>query len=355
MSHPRVSHDTSNHTSYSRLLDSYLANPIKSPLHCHGQSIQSIESDQSNQSNQSDQMVREYFDHHIQSHQTNQSDQINRLIRYRWSPCLDLVSVDHMQDIQTNYQMANPADQQIIVRFPRDHLIDLITKSYATDQDILRQFIVDFSRQSISVNTMGDYRVDHLGYRVDPSGYRIDPLGYHVDHQGYHVDHQGYRVDPLGYRVDHLGYRVDHLGYRVDSSGYCVDHMLVHTPDQLFVALSRSNHIIQINQSKQISSMMLGLLFTCQSSFFMSFQHMHEKMNRLNRSSNTRDTLHVVSGNQKNHIHLVTGDTLACTMTGHYKVIDTEDEQTVYCIDATTIVDMSIDICVVVYQTHVPT
>ena len=82
---------------------------------------------------------------------------------------------------------------------------------------------------------------------------------------------------------------------------------------------------------------------------------MHEKMDRSIRLSRAPDTWHLVSGNQKNHIHLVTSDTLACVMTGHYKVIDTEDGRTIYCIDATTIVDMSIDICVVVYQTNVPT
>ena len=134
--------------------------------------------------------------------------------------------------------------------------------------------------------------------------------------------------------------------------------------DELFTILSKYNRPIDIMTEKRTTTFMLSLLLICQSSFFMSFIHIYNKINKmkenyiLNSELDIYDTdnipvlnYNITDTKQVNEIHLTIDDfRLCCTFIASYKVMNIHTEKAVYHIKAETIFDLNFDECLIVYE-----
>jgi hypothetical protein len=106
--------------------------------------------------------------------------------------------------------------------------------------------------------------------------------------------------------------------------------------------------------SKKFTTSLLALLLICQSSFFVSFVHLHNKMQKMKDNisdmKDSRHNLHVVHNNKNNINIIITHDTFLCSFDAFYKIIDTSTNETVYNVNAETLFDLDSDISLIVYK-----
>ena len=136
--------------------------------------------------------------------------------------------------------------------------------------------------------------------------------------------------------------------------------------DELFTILSKYNRPIDITSERRTTTFMLSLLLICQSSFFMSFIHIYNKINKmkekyiLNSELDIYDTdnipvlnYNIIDTKQVNEIHLTIDDfRLCCTFIASYKVMNVSTEKIIYQIKAETIFDLNFDECLIVYESY---
>lgn len=141
----------------------------------------------------------------------------------------------------------------------------------------------------------------------------------------------------------------------------------IKTIDELFIDLSRSNRMIQLepatrNKRNQISTMIFALLLMCQSSFYVSFLHLHNKVNKMKMTleqdpslkNDKKYNIHVTDLKERNQIHLyVSENTFSCSFEAKYKIIDISEDRTLYKVDTETLFDLNSDLCLVVYEAEI--
>jgi hypothetical protein len=141
--------------------------------------------------------------------------------------------------------------------------------------------------------------------------------------------------------------------------------------DLLMMRLSDYNRLIDIG-SRTISLMMLCLLMICQSSFYISFYHQHNKLNMLKESLSNNHMMnkHKMNNNDKRldyHLtdqrerklieFIISDDKLTVLFSSAYQVIDPTisnitdtNPQTIVCLNQQTVFDINQNITLITYK-----
>jgi hypothetical protein len=133
---------------------------------------------------------------------------------------------------------------------------------------------------------------------------------------------------------------------------------------ELFTILAQYNRKIEIKGCLKTTSFILALLLICQSSFYMSFMHVFNKINKMkeNYIINTQTDLydtdvipllnyHITDTKKINEIHFTIDEFgFCCTFIASYKIINIYTEHVVHQIKAETIFDLKFDDCLIVYE-----
>lgn len=150
--------------------------------------------------------------------------------------------------------------------------------------------------------------------------------------------------------------------------------------DKLFLELSICNAEIDIDNKhrKKLSKMMLCFLLICQSSFYISFLHVYNKIAKLRSILNikygisdndktsyrpdqvdklpdSRYNLHIADHKERNVIDIkISPDNLKCSLMGCYRIVDLDTTNTLYLIRSETLFDINNDTCLIIYETCKP-
>ena len=136
--------------------------------------------------------------------------------------------------------------------------------------------------------------------------------------------------------------------------------------DNVISILGKFNKDVKINVKgrETISILMLTLALTCQSSFFMSFVHLHNKCVKMhdgisndpefNKNDNIdpRLNMHVCDSKDKNVISIhVTENSYKCSFGARYKVINVTTSEMMYEVNTEILLDLDNDNGLIVYET----
>ena len=197
------------------------------------------------------------------------------------------------QDLTNNYNIDIHANLNNIIHFKVIDFVNNIYETYHSDEDIVKQFTLDFPRHKIYINNI-----------------------------------------PC-----------------TELTG-------------LFSILSKYNRDIDISPERKTTTFMLSLLLICQSSFYMSFLHIYNKINKMkeeyliNSTNDIQDTdtipllnYHITDKKEQNNIHLTIDEfRFCCVFNASYQIINVSTEKTIYNISAETIFDLNFDECLIVYE-----
>ena len=136
-----------------------------------------------------------------------------------------------------------------------------------------------------------------------------------------------------------------------------INNVLVNTIDQLFLILSRYNKEVNVCSNRHnISLMLLCILIICQSSFYVSFVHIHNKIKQIKHNYPDDDTiknLELIDGKERKKIIFnISCNTLRCELIGTYRIIDIESTETKYNILARLLYDYYNDTALIVNETE---
>jgi hypothetical protein len=136
--------------------------------------------------------------------------------------------------------------------------------------------------------------------------------------------------------------------------------MKINTIDDIFIGACQSNTSIIVDLSetekkqKTTSFLMLILLLICQSSFFVSFIHLHNKVEKMKNTLNMTDpmnNINLADFRERNRIDIyITSKTLSCTFGASYRIFDVTDNKTIFKIHTETLFDVMSDTALIIYQ-----
>lgn len=138
----------------------------------------------------------------------------------------------------------------------------------------------------------------------------------------------------------------------------------IKTIDNLFMGLSMHNKLIYLDQATpksrpHISTMMMALLLICQSSFFVSFLHLHNKVGKMKSildgdvqyKNDQRHNVHVADLKERDRIDIsVTAETFSCSFGASYRILDITEDRTLFKVQTETLFDINSDTCLIVYE-----
>lgn len=198
-------------------------------------------------------------------------------------------------DLKNNYDIDKLENLNNIINIKQIDFINNIYETYPTNEDIIKQFTLDFHRHKVYVN-------NNLCMKID----------------------------------------------------------------DLFIILSKYNRHIDISPNKKTTIFMLSLLLICQSSFYISFLHIHNKINKmkenyiLTKKISVYNTDHIpllnyhVTDTSNNKVIRLTIDdlSLCCSFMASYKIINIYTEKIIHNLNSETIFDLNFDDCLIVYDTY---
>jgi hypothetical protein len=149
-----------------------------------------------------------------------------------------------------------------------------------------------------------------------------------------------------------------------------INDMIYDDIDALFLELSTSNRktTIRSRAGKPISTMMLLLLITCQSSHYLSYLYPHNSITEMrdraaqisqldseSKFEDSRAAYYVMNSNDFNVTniiidHIDVRPEIGCVIDSTYKIFDTQDCEKVYDIKAQTIFNERSDRCLIRYK-----
>ena len=101
---------------------------------------------------------------------------------------------------------------------------------------------------------------------------------------------------------------------------------------------------------------MLCMLLICQSSFFVSFMHLHNKeikMKNMLDPDDPKNNIHVADMKEKNRIDLyITLNSFSCSFNAKYRILDILEDITIYNVKTETLLSLDSDICLITYDVY---
>lgn len=134
--------------------------------------------------------------------------------------------------------------------------------------------------------------------------------------------------------------------------------------DDILMEFSKYNRELKLDignsNIKNTTCMLLALLFICQSSFYVSFMHMYNKLQKLKDVLNTNDdwnnpyhNLHIIDHKNKDKIEIIMTDKkLCCAFIGGCKIIDTTNEEIIHTIRSQILFNLDIDSCLICFEAY---
>jgi hypothetical protein len=247
---------------------------------------------------------------------------------------------EQKDDISNNYDITLQENiNKITSMYGRDFLVEVLG-TYNSEEAILKQCLADFPRQDIYINGTQILTIDELFFKLGPINKYMNLntiIGTDINQymEKYEKIMNRRNDNPLS-----------------DNDTY------------------QSRMVYKSNKDATISLIMLCSVFICQSSFYRSFVHLHNKLTRMKCISNQPHDLDhsIISVNDetdlKNNIYLsdysersrvdftITKDQFKCALSTAYKIIDITDENILFKINSETLFDIDNDICLIAYQTE---
>ncbi|VBB18562.1 hypothetical protein YASMINEVIRUS_1025 [Yasminevirus sp. GU-2018] len=132
--------------------------------------------------------------------------------------------------------------------------------------------------------------------------------------------------------------------------------------DKLILSIGAYNRelMVKTKNRKTMSTVMLAIAFVCQSSFFLSFLHLHSKCEKMHSvvdqsstaTTDVRRNYHVSDMREREKISITVGfDKFQCSFLAKYRVVDVTTEKTVYIVKTEILIDMNNDTGVIIYET----
>lgn len=209
---------------------------------------------------------------------------------------------DQSTDITNNYDVTKKENIDTIISISRQNFLNLILEVYPNDDAIIKQFLVDFPRQDVFLNGRQIFQIDNLLMELSTYNKMIN-----------------------------------------------LDNFIEIKPKPDTKLFGSKSHI---------STMMLTLAMICQSSFYVSFFHLHDKITKLKSTldldakmeNDYRYNVHVTDFKERNQIRVnTTKNSFSCAIEASYKIMDIVEEKTLYKITTETLFDLDSDTCIIVY------
>lgn len=256
---------------------------------------------------------------------------------------------DQKEDILNNYDVTRRENiNKITSMYGRDFLVEVLG-TYRTEESILKQFLADFPRQDIFLNGSQILSIDELFVKLGPFNKMIN-LNTII---GADINQYMERYEKTS--IGAILLESNNLGDDLDKTAH-------------------SRMVFKANKDATISLIMLSIVFICQSSFYQSFAHLHNKITRMKNVLNTplvpRDSnpceidLNSHEIDPKNNIYLsdhsercradftITKDHFKCALSAAYKIIDVTDENILFKVNSETLFDIDNDLCLITYHTE---
>ena len=144
--------------------------------------------------------------------------------------------------------------------------------------------------------------------------------------------------------------------YRVDVH---INGTKMETIEECLLTLSQYNRMIDISPNNKISLLILSLQLISQTSCYLSFAHLHQKMEAMkNQYGEMADSLYVMDNRMRNVVELEVDDKrLQCVINATYRLVDIKPSNnisfeglTLHNIDAKTVFSINSDNCLLIYK-----
>lgn len=140
-----------------------------------------------------------------------------------------------------------------------------------------------------------------------------------------------------------------------------INNVRINDIEHMLSVLGRFNREIKIDikNRKTISTTMLAIAFVCQSSFFMSFMHFHNKCNMMRciiesdplLKDDPRCHMYASDLKEKNMISImITQNKLRCSFIARYRIVDVTRDKTIHIVKSETLIDVDDDTGLIVYE-----
>jgi len=190
----------------------------------------------------------------------------------------NLLYYDNLYDILNNYNMLNIKNINFITSYKINEYIKSLLDTYKSNDALIKQFIVDFNRQTIYIN-----------------------------------------------------------------------NVLINNYITFIKIMGSFNKILEYD--KKISLLMLSIALSCQSSYYMQYKHIYDKINRMHTFNKLTENIHVVDNNTKNIINFYINDNiLKCSLNAFHNILDTDNVNILYSYSSETLFDSNCDECLIVYK-----
>ena len=127
--------------------------------------------------------------------------------------------------------------------------------------------------------------------------------------------------------------------------------------DSFFMELSSSNRKTKImshhKPGKKMSTMMLLLLITCQSSHYLSYTYPFNAINRFREKTNKN--YYAISRSEMNVTNIIVDHIdirpqVGCVIDSSYRIVDTDNNVDIYYVDSQTFFNEKTKVCVIRYK-----
>ncbi len=231
---------------------------------------------------------------------------VQNIWEYEWSDsCEEQMMIEHEiallpevrnyyddeYDMMANYDMMNEMNSNNIIKGMSQIFVDVLVDTYPDDTKIVKQFMLDFPRNTVYVN-----------------------------------------------------------------------NKLVESLEKFLEVLSPFNrdHVIfneNGNRKRVINIVPFIMTFVCQSSFYPSYIHLFNKLQKMKDNepwNNNLNNIHVTNTKDRNIIEInVTEEKIQCALISSFKLIDIRsDVNTLYNIKTETLFDSDMDNYLIVYKTY---
>lgn len=122
--------------------------------------------------------------------------------------------------------------------------------------------------------------------------------------------------------------------------------------------ISNHNNTNYIIHGQQYDTLTLLSTLVCQSSLYMSFEHLINKNNnwhetiKTNNTSSNKLNYHIISDKQKSVIHFaISNDSIHCSLVHNYTLVDIMKNKTIINIRSETLLNTNDDKCIIIYNT----
>lgn len=136
-----------------------------------------------------------------------------------------------------------------------------------------------------------------------------------------------------------------------DREYVVINNKIIRSLDDFFLLVSEYNKKIELN-NKNITILTLIMLLACQTSFYLSFKYLFDKIEDLKNNNIYSESIHLTDRRKKNMIRFIISENIfKCEIVGFYQVLDISSLEVLHKITTRTLYDNTINNCLLVIET----